>query len=88
MCIRDSIPPLPEAIAAFKSALNRCREAEDHQAKVMAEGGWLSLAIRPEPVERRDKVANAIRPEPVERRDKVANAVRPELVEGRNKVAP
>jgi type I restriction enzyme M protein len=36
------IPPLPEAVAAFKEALARCREAEDHLRSVMVEGGWLS----------------------------------------------
>ncbi len=36
------IPPLPEAVAAFKDALARCREAEDHLRQVMTEGGWLS----------------------------------------------
>lgn len=37
----EDIPPLPEAIAAFKQALDRCREAENQLAKVMKEGGWL-----------------------------------------------
>lgn len=35
------IPPLPEAIAAFKEALARCREAEDELRRVIHEGGWL-----------------------------------------------
>jgi type I restriction enzyme M protein len=35
------IPPLPEAVAAFKEALARCREAEDNLRRVMIEGGWL-----------------------------------------------
>ena len=35
------IPPLPEAIAAFKAALTRCREAEAALEKAMVEGGWL-----------------------------------------------
>ena len=39
--LQDDIPPLPEAIAAFKAALNRCREAEERLAQVMNEGGWL-----------------------------------------------
>ncbi|MQM30893.1 MAG: DNA methylase [Candidatus Accumulibacter phosphatis] len=39
--LQDDIPPLPEAIAAFKTALARCREAEDRLARVMTEGGWL-----------------------------------------------
>ena len=37
----DEIPPLPEAIAAFKVALARCREAEAALEKAMVEGGWL-----------------------------------------------
>jgi type I restriction enzyme M protein len=37
----DEIPPLPEAIAAFKAALARCREAEAALEKAMAEGSWL-----------------------------------------------
>jgi type I restriction enzyme M protein len=37
----DEIPPLPEAIAAFKAALARCREAEAALENVMLEGGWL-----------------------------------------------
>ena len=36
-----SVDAPPEAIAAFKDALTRCREAEDRLAKVMVEGGWL-----------------------------------------------
>jgi type I restriction enzyme M protein len=36
------IPPLPVAVAAFKEALARCREAEDKLRRVMVEGGWLS----------------------------------------------
>jgi type I restriction enzyme M protein len=39
--IGADIPPLPEAIAAFKDALARCREAEDNLRRVMHEGGWL-----------------------------------------------
>ncbi len=39
--LQEDIPPLPEAIATFKAALLRCREAEDRLAKVMTEGGWL-----------------------------------------------
>lgn len=35
------IPPLPVAVAEFKAALARCREAEEHLARVMKEGGWL-----------------------------------------------
>jgi type I restriction enzyme M protein len=37
----ESIPPLPVAIAAFKDALQACREAEEKLSKVMVEGGWL-----------------------------------------------
>jgi type I restriction enzyme M protein len=40
--IGADIPPLPEAVAAFKDALAKCREAEDHLRKVMVEGGWLA----------------------------------------------
>jgi len=36
------IPPLPEAVATFKDALARCREAEDELRRVMVEGGWLA----------------------------------------------
>lgn len=39
--IGADIPPLPEAVAAFKEALAKCREAEDELRRVMAEGGWL-----------------------------------------------
>lgn len=39
--LQDDIPPLPEAIEAFKTALNRCREAEEKLTHVMNEGGWL-----------------------------------------------
>jgi type I restriction enzyme M protein len=39
--IGADIPPLSEAVAAFKDALARCREAEDHLRRVMIEGGWL-----------------------------------------------
>jgi len=39
--IGKDIPPLPEAIADFKSALARCREAEDALKQEMTEGGWL-----------------------------------------------
>ena len=40
--IGAEIPPLPEAVAAFKAALAKCREAEDNLRKVMTEGGWLT----------------------------------------------
>jgi type I restriction enzyme M protein len=36
------IPPLPDAVAAFKDALASCRAAEDELRRVMHEGGWLS----------------------------------------------
>jgi len=39
--LQEDIPPLPKAIATFKQALTRCRDAEDRLAKVMTEGGWL-----------------------------------------------
>lgn len=39
--IGADIPPLPEAVAAFKDALSRCREAEDNLKRVMIEGGWI-----------------------------------------------
>jgi type I restriction enzyme M protein len=39
--IGADIPPLPEAVAAFKDALAKCREAEDRLRTVMVEGGWL-----------------------------------------------
>ena len=40
--IGADIPPLPEAVGAFKDALAKCREAEDNLRRVMHEGGWLS----------------------------------------------
>ena len=36
------IPPLPEAVAAFKDALTEARAAEDHLRTVLTEGGWLN----------------------------------------------
>lgn len=39
--IGQDIPPLPEAIADFKAALRRCREAEAQLQQVMRAGGWL-----------------------------------------------
>lgn len=39
--LQNDIPPLSEAIAAFKDALSHCREAEDRLSQVMNEGGWL-----------------------------------------------
>ena len=35
------IPPLPEAVEAFKTALAEARASEDHFRKVLVEGGWL-----------------------------------------------
>ncbi|TFA83841.1 type I restriction enzyme M protein [Pseudomonas sp. LAIL14HWK12:I2] len=39
--LQEEIPPLPDAIAAFKVSLSRCREAEQRLAQVMSDGGWL-----------------------------------------------
>jgi type I restriction enzyme M protein len=39
--IGKDIPPLPEAIADFKAALERVREAEEALRREMVEGGWL-----------------------------------------------
>jgi len=39
--IGEDIPPLNEAIADFKSALSRVKEAEENLRTVMTEGGWL-----------------------------------------------
>jgi type I restriction enzyme M protein len=39
--VGEDIPPLSEAVTAFKQALVRCREAEDHLRQVIKEGGWL-----------------------------------------------
>ena len=39
--IGEKIPPLPEAIAAFKQVLSECRTAEDRLRKVLTDGGWL-----------------------------------------------
>jgi type I restriction enzyme M protein len=39
--IGKDIPPLPEAVAQFKEALQRCREADEALRKEMEEGGWL-----------------------------------------------
>lgn len=40
--IGTNIPPLPEAVAALKNALAKCREAEDNLHNVMHKGGWLA----------------------------------------------
>ncbi|HCF98984.1 MAG TPA: DNA methylase [Chloroflexi bacterium] len=37
----EEIPPLPQAVAAFKAALNECRAAEDNLRKLLIAGGWL-----------------------------------------------
>lgn len=39
--IGEEIPPLPEAVAAFKESLAEARAAEEHLRKVLSEGGWL-----------------------------------------------
>ena len=39
--IGEDIPPLPEAVEAFKTALADARAAEDHLRKILNEGGWL-----------------------------------------------
>lgn len=40
--VGDDIPPLPEAVAAFKQAVAEARAAEDRLREVLIEGGWLS----------------------------------------------
>ena len=37
----DEIPPLREAVTAFKDALTEARAAEDHLRTILAEGEWL-----------------------------------------------
>lgn len=37
----QDIPPLPEALEHFRSAVSEARQAEDHLRKVLVEGGWL-----------------------------------------------
>jgi type I restriction enzyme M protein len=39
--IGENIPPLPEAVEAFKAALAEARAAEDRLRKVLTSGGWL-----------------------------------------------
>jgi len=39
--IGEEVPPLPQAVAAFKLALSGCRAAEDHLREILTEGGWL-----------------------------------------------
>jgi type I restriction enzyme M protein len=40
--VGEEIPPLPEAVAAFKEALVECRAAEDRLREVLTGGGWLA----------------------------------------------
>jgi type I restriction enzyme M protein len=40
--IGEDIPPLPEAVDAFKNAMAEARSSEDHLRSVLTEGGWLS----------------------------------------------
>lgn len=40
--VGEDTPPLHEAVAAFKQALERCRDAEDRLRTVIRKGGWLS----------------------------------------------
>ena len=37
----EDVPPLPEAVAAFKQALADARAAEDRLRRVLVEDGWL-----------------------------------------------
>ncbi|RMG21475.1 MAG: DNA methylase, partial [Deltaproteobacteria bacterium] len=39
--IGEDIPPLPEAVAAFKQALADARAAADRLREVLTKGGWL-----------------------------------------------
>ena len=39
--IGEEIPPLPEAVAAFKEALTQCRVAEERLHDRLTQGGWL-----------------------------------------------
>ena len=39
--IGEDVPPLPEAVAAFKQALAEARAAEDRLRRVLEEDGWL-----------------------------------------------
>jgi type I restriction enzyme M protein len=40
--VGEDIPPLADAVAAFKQALGEARAAEDRLREVLTEGGWLS----------------------------------------------
>lgn len=39
--IGEEVPPLPEAVSAFKQALVEARGAEDHLRRVLIDDGWL-----------------------------------------------
>ena len=39
--VGEEVPPLPEALAAFKTALTEARSAEDRLRRVLVEDGWL-----------------------------------------------
>ena len=39
--VGEDIPPLKDAVAAFKSALAEARAAEDRLREVLSDGGWL-----------------------------------------------
>ena len=39
--VGDDVPPLPEALAAFKQALAEGRAAENRLRRVLEEDGWL-----------------------------------------------
>ena len=39
--IGQDVPPLPEAVAAFKQALAEARVAEDRLRRMLADDGWL-----------------------------------------------
>ena len=39
--IREDVPPLPDAVAAFKQAIAEARAAEDRLRRVLVEDGWL-----------------------------------------------
>jgi type I restriction enzyme M protein len=38
----EAIPPLPQAVAAFKAAIADCRAAEERLREVLTAGGWLT----------------------------------------------
>lgn len=39
--IGEDIPPLPEAVADFKAALARVREAEDRLRQILLDNDWI-----------------------------------------------